>query len=354
MKRIYDYIRVKKLIDEAIKSFNINLSEMNVLTEAASGNFIVTPLIAAMAGAKSVYAIAKDSRYGSVTEIKEYFDIWIEKLEIDKNIITVTDSPAYLFAEKTNIVTNLGAVRPINSQIINRLPVDSAISLMWETWEFREDEFDLQLCKTRNIPVLGTSETYPSLDIFRYVALLSLKLLFEVNIEVSRTNILLIGSPPFGLETKSILQINGANVFYLDPLGSWKPNDNKIKDFLTICDAIVLVENNSHNCLLGGDKGIPLEWIDNKDIKVVHICGHIDYEEMNNLNIIKHPPHEVKQGFMSLTTDYLGPKPVIDLHSAGLKVGESLVNGMRLFNDSNKAIEYALNNSPAMDFINKD
>lgn len=351
MKKLTDYLRVERLIKNAIKSFSLDLKEMTVLTEAASGNFVVTPLIAALAGAKEVIAIAKDSRHGSVLEIKDYINLWIEKLNIDKNIIKITDENPSLYANKSNIVTNLGPIRPINHNIINNLPKDSAISLMWETWEFREGELDLELCKNKNIPVLGTSETYPNLDIFRYVSLLAVKLLFEVDIEISRANILLIGSSPFGMETKSILQINGANVFYLDPLGCWKPKDNQIKNFLKDCDAIVVVENHADISLLGGETGIPLEWIDNKGIKIAHICGHMDYEGINKLEIIKHPSHEIKKGFMTLTTDYLGPKPVIDLHSAGLKVGESLVRGMRLFNDRVKAIEYALNNSPSMDFI---
>ncbi len=353
MKKLNDYIRVERLIKNAINSFDLNLKGMNVLTEAASGNFVVTPLIAALAGAENVFAIAKNSRYGSVEEIKEYINLWVEKLNIDKNIITITDESPSIYAKNSNIVTNLGTIRPINKDFIDNLPYDSAISLMWETWEFRESELDLEYCKKNNIPVLGTSETYPNLDIFRYVSLLAIKLLFEVNIEISRTNILLIGSSPFGMETKSILQINGANVFYLDPLGCWKPNDNRIKEFLLNCDAIVVVENHSDISLLGGSTGIPLEWIENKGIKIVHICGNMDYEGINKLEIIKNPPQQIQKGFMTLTTDYLGPKPVIDLHSAGLKVGESLVKGMRLFNNREKSIEYALNNSPSMDFINK-
>ena len=53
---------------------------------------------------------------------------------------------------------------------------------------------------------------------------------------------------------------------------------------------------------------------------------------------------------MSVTADYAGPKPAIDLHAAGLKVGQAMVEGMKKHNDMKKAIKHALKNSPAMDF----
>jgi hypothetical protein len=55
-------------------------------------------------------------------------------------------------------------------------------------------------------------------------------------------------------------------------------------------------------------------------------------------------------GYMTVATDYLGPRPVIDLHAAGLKVGEALSRGMRAFGDTAKARDFAMSCSPAMDF----
>ena len=56
-------------ITEAIEKFKLNLSGKTVLTEAASGNYVVTPIIAALAGAK-VIAIAKASRFATIEEVK--------------------------------------------------------------------------------------------------------------------------------------------------------------------------------------------------------------------------------------------------------------------------------------------
>ena len=45
---------------------------------------------------------------------------------------------------------------------------------------------------------------------------------------------------------------------------------------------------------------------------------------------------------------------VIDLHTAGLKVGEALVRGMRRYNNASKAMEYALKRSPAMNWAGQN
>ena len=46
----------------------LDLKGKTVLTEAASGAYVVTPLLAAIAGAK-VYAFTRTTRYGTVDEI---------------------------------------------------------------------------------------------------------------------------------------------------------------------------------------------------------------------------------------------------------------------------------------------
>ncbi|HZI54747.1 MAG TPA: hypothetical protein VFD56_13620, partial [Chitinophagaceae bacterium] len=60
----------KNKIDDAVNRLNLDLSGKVVLTEAATGAYIVTPVIAALAGAE-VYAFTKDTRYGTVADVKK-------------------------------------------------------------------------------------------------------------------------------------------------------------------------------------------------------------------------------------------------------------------------------------------
>src|ERR1700681_4324724 len=59
------------LIDKLIRQVNalqLELKGKIVLTEAASGAYIVTPILAAIAGAK-VFAFSKTTRYGKVEDV---------------------------------------------------------------------------------------------------------------------------------------------------------------------------------------------------------------------------------------------------------------------------------------------
>jgi hypothetical protein len=51
-----------------VRALELDLRGKTVLTEAASGAYIVTPILAAIAGAK-VFAFSKTTRYGKVEEI---------------------------------------------------------------------------------------------------------------------------------------------------------------------------------------------------------------------------------------------------------------------------------------------
>lgn len=349
MNKINNYVRVRRLIESAITDFLLDLRGISVLTEAASGSFVVTSLIAALAGAERVVAVTKDSNYGLASDIQEYTRKWANELGVAESI-RITTEPAYMYAYSSELVTNVGFVRPIDENLINLLPVNSAISLMWETWEFRDEDVDIVACGKRGVPVLGTCETLPRLQILRYVGMLVLKLLLEANIEVFKSNILLIGSGGFGKEVEWVLRSNECGLIRLDPSGNWNNNDENIKNYIREVDAIVLVEHKEKFCLIGGETGLPLEWFGDSGALIVHVCGNVDDVGIKSYGLNKIPTRKVFPGFMSVTTDYVGPRPVIDLHTAGLKVGEALVRGMRLFGEADKAINYALDNSPAMEF----
>ena len=50
---------------------------------------------------------------------------------------------------ESGIVTNSSLVLPIDRELIAVLKPTAVISLMWETWEFRSFDFDLNYCKVR-------------------------------------------------------------------------------------------------------------------------------------------------------------------------------------------------------------
>ena len=63
--------RLLTLMQAAIQRCELNLHHAWVLTEAASGAYVVTPVLAAMAGAQHVFAVTRASRYGTVDQVRK-------------------------------------------------------------------------------------------------------------------------------------------------------------------------------------------------------------------------------------------------------------------------------------------
>lgn len=120
MARIGDMRRVEALMRHSIRVFSLDLGKFIVLTEAASGFYALTPLIAALAGAKTVLALTRDSRYGSAAEVKQY-TMELAKHWGVENRLVVLDSREDPRVGQADIVTNLGFVRPLDATLIARL-----------------------------------------------------------------------------------------------------------------------------------------------------------------------------------------------------------------------------------------
>src|SRR4029078_3790375 len=121
-------------ISRSIDKLGLNLARRRVLTEAATGNYVVTPLIAAAAGA-DVTAFTRDSGYGAVAEVKSQTMALAEAMSLAGRLEIVTDLER-LNRSSFDIVTNCGFLRPLDRQFIAVLSSGCVIPLMYEPWEF--------------------------------------------------------------------------------------------------------------------------------------------------------------------------------------------------------------------------
>lgn len=326
MRVLSNSVRSIRLMRSVIADLRIDLTGMCVLTEAASGPFAVTPVIAAMAGAEQVVAVGRDSQWGNFTSVADHIR-GLAKAACCSDVIELSDQPASEHARSVNIVTNLGFVRPINAELVALLPDDAAISLMWEPWEFRQGEVDLAACRARGLPVLGTNENHPRLRIFDYLARIAERLLFERDIEVERSRLLLVASQPFAQSLEKGLRDSGAEVYLVDP--TEEPNwAFTAASLISDLDALVIADLRSHSMLIGGD-GLSTSALVAAGVELIHICGVVDEDSLAAAGLTKHPKRMVPQGVMTVTTGYVGPRPIIDLHAAGLAVGSELVRLLR-------------------------
>ena len=317
--------RIEKLIRDAIDTYNLDLSRLTVFTEAASGNYVVTPLIAALAGSDRVFAITQDSRYGKAVDVRKFTLELAQKWGVRDRIEVVSDKMPSILSQ-VDIVTNLGFVRPIDKNMIAHLKPTAVLPLMWETWEFREADLDLAECRRKGIMVLGTNEREEGIALFTYVGYLAVKLAFELEIEIYRSKVVVVGSGLFGENCVKAFDKLEAHIKYIDLSAGASLETESAKSTLRDVDLIVLVEHRNSVCLVGGEGQMTVDELLelSPHVSIVHIAGNINQQEIDNAAIPCLPQKSAAPGYMSVTTDYLGPKPVVALHTAGLKVGEAM------------------------------
>ncbi len=316
-------LRCYRLVIYALMTFSLDLKGLFLLTEAATGYYALTPLIGALAGAEKVYCITRDSRYGSAREAAEATKGLAKAWGVVDRIEAVADrdDPAIRLAD---IVTNLGFVRPLDANFLGRLKATAVIPLMREPWEFRDSDLDLQECRRRGIPVLGTNERHPTLQTFGYIGHLCMKLLFELDIEVFQSRVVLVGSGEFVHAAVVALTRAGADVTVINPSLKDAFQLEAEREALRWADVLVVIELSMREKIIGQGGRITASGLAclNRRIVVAHIAGYVERGELEAAGIDCRPERFAPPGFMSAATDYLGPKPLIDLHAAGLKVGE--------------------------------
>lgn len=317
--------RCRRLVYQSVESLNVNLSELVVLTEAATGYYALTASIAAAAGAKHVYALAGDSKYGSALEASEETQSIAREWNLSDRLTVIYDRNHSAIGA-ADIVTNLGFVRPINRQLVSQFKATAVVPLMFETWEFRPEDIDLTECRKQGIPVLGTNEKVPELTIFSYMGAVSIKLLHECQIETNRSRVVVVGGGVFGEATVTALQAAGADARQICPSKAEGILNRVYRAELAVADAVIFVEHCNRQPLLQSDDGFNVWDLKklNPGIVIVHIAGNVDRAVLAETGLRCWPKEFARSGYMSVTTAYVGPKPLVDLHAGGLKVGELL------------------------------
>ena len=313
-------------MDEARGAFALDLEGLVVLTEAATGPYALTAAIAARAGARRVLCVARSSRHGSAADAVCATRFAAQALGVEDRLQPVCRDDARL--AEADVVTNLGAMRPLDAALLARLRPGAAIALMWETWEHRPDELDLDACRRLGLPVLGTNERHPALRTLAYTGHLALKLLYELGLEGLGTRVALVGRGPLADEAAALLLACGALVTTLVPseLGG-----ARAEHVLAGADVLVLAENIERAPLVGpgGRMGAMELAATSPAIAVAHLAGGADRDALVAAGLCCAPATFAAPPHLSVSTDFLGPRPLIALHTPGLVIGAALARRIR-------------------------
>jgi hypothetical protein len=314
--------RLISLMREAVDRCGIVLSGLQVLTEAASGSYVVTPVLAAMAGAQRVFAIAKTTRHGTQEQIRQTTTALARCAEVEDKIEIIDEITADII-QQVDIITNSGHVRPIDARMIEMMRPLAVIPLMYEAWEFRESDVDLEACRRKGIAVAGTNERHPNVDVFPYLGIMAVKLLLDAGVAVYRSRILVVCDNPFAPHILRGLRGAGAEVNSIEDLG--EIDQTSIEGAL---DAVLLAVHPSRNSPLGLPQANQLarRW---PGAVLAQFWGNVEREGLAMAGVPcwpRTPPHA---GHMGILPSEVGPEPIIRLQAGGLKVGQVLIESIR-------------------------
>ena len=309
--------RLVRLMREAVTRCELDLRGFTVLTEAASGAYVVTPVIAALAGA-DVCAVAAGNAYASDEEIRE-LTVGLARLAgvADRVEIVPAKDPSIVGA--ADIITNSGQVRPIDAETVSRMKPSAVVPLMYESWEYRGADVDLEACRDRGIVVAGTNERHPAVDVFSYLGQMAVLQLHEAGIPVRGSRILLLCDNDFAPFIVRDLETAGAIV----TLSARATAEAVPPD----ADAVVLALQPRATAVFDA---VDAELLGREapGAVLVQYWGDADREALAAAGVPVWPPRAPRAGHMGVLPSAVGPEPIVRLQSGGLKVGEVLGRGL--------------------------
>jgi hypothetical protein len=348
--------RNRRILKNVMKKFNLNLSGLTVFTESATGNYLYTPIIASLAGAKHVFAVTSDSKYGLKEEVRKQTLEEAHEFGVREKITVLFNKEGCI--RNSDIITNSGFVRPITKKMISYMKPTAVIPLMRLGNEFRPDELDLQACYEKGIIVLGTNENHPKLNLLASSGFKICKILFEKGFSVFGDRLLLIGSgdvcnypTDFFINNKIPVDRVTFDDDIPEKQKQFVRSREQVLKSLGSYDVLIINEIRYNVDILSNKGFIPVKLLKkrNPSIQIVHLAGSINKKEILEEGGLALCPKDIRPfGYMSISSDYLGLRCTSLLIAASLKVAEVAVRCRLKGMSIRETIEYSLKNSPAM------
>tara|TARA_R110002033_G_scaffold92356_2_gene141796 strand:+ start:319 stop:1311 length:993 start_codon:yes stop_codon:yes gene_type:complete len=311
--------RVLFKIRRKIEELELDLTGYTILTEVGSSEYIYTPIIAALANADRIIAYTKDSKYGSAENNISSCKVLLKTLSLSDRVEFYSEDILQEHLENADIVTNSGFLRPLDEGKLKFLKKSAVIPLMYEKWELRNSDIDVEYCNRNKIKVAGTWENHPSLLVFNHIGPLALKMALNAGYEVYNNKIIVWSDDHFGEVVEQAFLNIGAKEVILTTDEKYLLENIEDVDFIFICDYDEERE-------FGGKDFFNFENLlrKNKNFGIVHLYGRIDFAKNKNLLTNIYPNFDGFSSLMTFTLGNVGINPLINLQVAGFKVGESL------------------------------
>lgn len=314
----FDPQRMIRLVRNVVSECALDLSGYTVLTEAASGAYVVTPIAAALAGAKEVVAVTRTTKHGHASDIERNTLALAAMAGVPSGIISVVQNKDRHLLASADIVTNSGHVRPLDAESVGYLKHGAVVPLMFEAWEIQAGRFDVDLAalQARGIATAGTNERHPNIDVFSYLGLMAVKSLLDAGIAPFKTRVAILCDNPFSDYLRHGLESAGAIV----SLGS----DFEFLRNGSQPDVLLVAQRPCWKPVVSADDAL---WLSRHapHTLIMQFWGDLDRSVLDTLGLQYWPEIAPPSGHMAVLPSAVGPEPIIRLQVGGLKVGQILL-----------------------------
>jgi hypothetical protein len=307
--------RLARISKQAVVECGVRLPGVRVLTEAATGPYVVTPVLAALAGAE-VDAVTRASRYGTVAEVTEQTLVLADLAGVGDRI-RVHDTLTPELVRSADIVTNSGHLRPLDARVVGWMRPDAVVPLMFEAWEIDlgRDDVDLDAMRVRGIRFAGTNERHPSVGVFSFLGPMAVRLLTDAAIAVTGCRIALLCDNPFREYLVAGLTAAGARLSVAELLDEVELAED--------VDAVLVALLPTGRPVLAADDVERIGRLAPTAV-VAQFWGDLPREDCARLAIPVAPIAAPRAGHMGVLPSAVGPEPVVRLQAGGLRVAAVL------------------------------
>ncbi|MFN4313159.1 MAG: hypothetical protein ACK4E0_02615 [Chitinophagaceae bacterium] len=328
-------------LKKRVKELDLRLSGLTVLTEAASGPYVVTPVLAALAGAR-VFAYSRTTRYGTVEQVFEATRQLAAEAGVEVNLITEITPDIIASAD---IITNSGHLRPLDREKLQHAKDGLVIPLMYEAWEWRDADMDAAYIRERGFKLGATNERHPDIDVFNYLGDMAVRQIFDAGTCPYKNKFILLCNNDFGPYMAKVIARNCEMLAIIDKeenRDKYELSDNirwiggfpeiRIPAEFRDAEAVVFTAYPFDQVWI--DKAGPL-MVDSlkkqlDDPFVLRYAGDVNTEALKQAGIRYFPEH-VHSGHMGILPSAVGNDPIIRLQAGGLKAAEALVTGQHFY-----------------------
>jgi hypothetical protein len=313
----------------------LDLSGLRIYTEAGTDHYRVTAALALAAGADAVHATARMTRFGPAAKALEQTCEFVECLGLDAGRLTFSDGHDAAALARSDLVTNMGMLRPLNAAVFQHCRPGTVVSLMYEPWEFRGEDVDLPAAEAGGLWVVGVNEHNDVIQCFGSAAVLSALGLLQAGLGVFNSYILVIAANHF---VKHILKGLAPLVRQVDVLdrgaaGAQLPANARRLE-------AEQANASRYDALILFDLPQPGQWNVANDPEAlwppasvgrfdacVQALGDIRREDFPGVRFV--PTETPPRGYMGFNPSSLGPDLVLNVVAAGLLAGAEAVRFLR-------------------------